>query len=260
MLEVHPAHSAARSWRDFFIHIATITIGLLIAVSLEQSVEFFHHRHQRQQLVAQLHEESVKNREFLRRDLTMESAETWFLTAQNAADHELQHFGLVSFTTPPAPCIPGKVSSDDTLYIAPVDGVWTTARESNLVYLLPADEAHYYVRLSHNFDLQLNGRENMASACERLYALQTRFAKRSADGATETWTMTAEQAGRLAEAAAAADAAMRSLVARVKVSLAVVEFSLRENQDFAGFDAALRGIVEHADVAAPSPKEKGSPK
>ena len=31
MLEVHPPQHAAHSWRDFFIHIATIVIGLLIA-------------------------------------------------------------------------------------------------------------------------------------------------------------------------------------------------------------------------------------
>ena len=36
MLDVHPAHHAANTWRDFFIHIATIVLGLLIAVSLEQ--------------------------------------------------------------------------------------------------------------------------------------------------------------------------------------------------------------------------------
>jgi len=44
MLDVHPAHHAASTWRDFFIHIATIVLGLLIAVSLEQTVEYFHHR------------------------------------------------------------------------------------------------------------------------------------------------------------------------------------------------------------------------
>jgi hypothetical protein len=64
----------------------------------------------------------------------------------------------------------------------------------------------------------------------------------------------------LAEAAAAPDAAMRSLVAHVKISLAVVEFSLRDNQDFASFDAALRDIVEHADVGEQPPKDKGPPK
>jgi hypothetical protein len=44
MLDVHPAHHAATTWREFFIHIATIVLGLLIAVSLEQTVEYIHHR------------------------------------------------------------------------------------------------------------------------------------------------------------------------------------------------------------------------
>lgn len=46
MLDVHPAHHAAATWRDFFVHIATIVLGLIIAVGLEQTVEYFHHRHQ----------------------------------------------------------------------------------------------------------------------------------------------------------------------------------------------------------------------
>ena len=29
MLDVHPAHHAANSWKEFFIHIATIVLGLL---------------------------------------------------------------------------------------------------------------------------------------------------------------------------------------------------------------------------------------
>lgn len=257
MLEVHPPHGATRTWTDFCIHIATITIGLLIAVGLEQTVEYFHHRQQRQQLMAQLHAEAIKNRDSLRRDLELDAEEKWFIATQDAADHELVHFGLVSFTTPVGPCVPGKVGGGKfTVYLAPVDGVWTTARESNLVYLLPVDEAHFYVRLGHNFNLELTGRENMAAACERIFALQTRFAKPSADGATEVWSMTAEQASRLAEAAAGADVAMRSLMARVRINLAVVEYSLRENQDFADFDNSLRGIIDAVDPA----QEKGPPK
>jgi len=46
MLEVHAPHETIHSWKDFFIHIATITIGLLIAISLEQAVEYVHHRRQ----------------------------------------------------------------------------------------------------------------------------------------------------------------------------------------------------------------------
>ena len=33
MLDVHPPHHAATTWRDFFIHIATIVLGL------EQTIE-----------------------------------------------------------------------------------------------------------------------------------------------------------------------------------------------------------------------------
>src|SRR5277367_28816 len=61
MLDVHPAHHAATTWRDFFIHIATIVIGLLIAVGLEQTVELIHHRHQRHQSQEDLHDEAEQN-------------------------------------------------------------------------------------------------------------------------------------------------------------------------------------------------------
>jgi uncharacterized protein (DUF2267 family) len=44
MLDVHPPHHAATTWRDFLIHIATIVLGLLIAVGLEQTIELIHHR------------------------------------------------------------------------------------------------------------------------------------------------------------------------------------------------------------------------
>jgi hypothetical protein len=45
MLDVHPPHGAVHSWRDFSIHLSTITIGLLIALSLEGCVEWRHHKH-----------------------------------------------------------------------------------------------------------------------------------------------------------------------------------------------------------------------
>src|ERR1700734_2390481 len=38
-LDVHAPHQSVHSWRDFFVHIATIAVGLLIAVGLEQTIE-----------------------------------------------------------------------------------------------------------------------------------------------------------------------------------------------------------------------------
>jgi hypothetical protein len=61
MLDVHPAHHAASTWRDFFIHMATIVLGLLIAIGLEQTVEYFHRQHQRHQLEEDLRAEGIRN-------------------------------------------------------------------------------------------------------------------------------------------------------------------------------------------------------
>ena len=49
MLDVHAPHESIHTLKGFFIHIATIVIGLLIAIGLEQSVEYIHHRHQLQE-------------------------------------------------------------------------------------------------------------------------------------------------------------------------------------------------------------------
>src|ERR1700759_4672931 len=45
VLDVHPPHESVHGWRDFFLHLVTITIGLFIALSLEGLVEWQHHRH-----------------------------------------------------------------------------------------------------------------------------------------------------------------------------------------------------------------------
>lgn len=39
MFDAHLAHHAATTWRDFFIHIITIVIGLLIAIGLGQTID-----------------------------------------------------------------------------------------------------------------------------------------------------------------------------------------------------------------------------
>ncbi len=230
MLEVHPPHTAAHSWKDFFIHIATITIGLLIAVALEQTVEYLHHRHQRRQLVDDLQTEVGRNREVILGDLKLEGQEQWFVAAQERADHEVLHDGKLSFTIPAPPCGPGQVHG----YLGPTSSVWSTARDSNLVYLLPVDEARMYDRLIHNLDTLGHSRDNLAQTCEHLYALRMRFAQPSADGSNESWSLTHEQAQQFAEAAAAGNAAMMALIRRLRISLRFVDAIL--SGDYLGQD------------------------
>src|ERR1700733_6795269 len=61
MLDVHPPHGPTHGARDFFLHLFTITIGLLIALSLEGCVEWQHHRHLVREAEAALHDEIENN-------------------------------------------------------------------------------------------------------------------------------------------------------------------------------------------------------
>jgi hypothetical protein len=61
VIDVHPPHEPIHGWRDFFIHLTTITIGLLIALSLEGCVEWQHHRHLVHEAEASLHAEIQSN-------------------------------------------------------------------------------------------------------------------------------------------------------------------------------------------------------
>jgi hypothetical protein len=62
MLDVHPPHHGISGVRDFFIHLLTITVGLLIALGLEAGVEALHHRSERKEAEATLREELTQNR------------------------------------------------------------------------------------------------------------------------------------------------------------------------------------------------------
>jgi len=65
VLDVHPPHETVHGVRDFILHLTTITIGLLIALSLEGLVEWQHHRHLVHDAEASLHAEIKGNAEGL---------------------------------------------------------------------------------------------------------------------------------------------------------------------------------------------------
>jgi len=61
-LDVHPPHQSIHTWRDFFVHLITITIGLFIALTLEAAVEALHHRHLVKEARASIRREIEENR------------------------------------------------------------------------------------------------------------------------------------------------------------------------------------------------------
>jgi hypothetical protein len=63
MLDVHAPEHGIHGARDFFVHLLTITAGLLIALGLENAAEAVHHRHQRKEAEAMIRQEIQENRQ-----------------------------------------------------------------------------------------------------------------------------------------------------------------------------------------------------
>ncbi len=139
-MEVHAPHEPLHTWRDFWVHLGTITIGLLIAISLEQSVEALHHLHQRHQLEEDLRAEGERNVEIVQKDQQEFAAmREWELGLRKNVDAMRASGGKVGFSYAANP-VPGQPT-------VPSDSVWTTAKESMLVVQLPRTEAEMYSRL-----------------------------------------------------------------------------------------------------------------
>jgi hypothetical protein len=249
MLDVHAPHATVRTWRDFFIHIATITIGLLIAIALEQCVESLHHIHQRHQLQHDLLEEAKRNRDILTADLGLESQTVWFRGAL-AATKSVSAGDQTTIKLPSTPCIPGTLGANGTdaavrtKYFAPSDAVWATARDAGLIIRLPVAEARMYSRLAHNYTLQATARDRFAFACERIDTLRTRYASTSPDKTGDLWLMNREQANEVADAVATADTALRALMWRTRWNLRFEEGIARGARDY---DEVLMNVIGHND-------------
>ncbi|HZQ42334.1 MAG TPA: hypothetical protein VFA99_03740 [Acidobacteriaceae bacterium] len=222
MIDIHPPQHGSITLRDSFIHLFIVIVGILIAIGLEQTVELIHHARQRQELQADLRAEAENNRAIIARDLRLQDLEPWFEQTMRAVDTATLQQGRIRITLGFAPCIPGSVGTASERYFAPSEAVWTTAKESSLVGLLPVEQARMYARLSHNYDLLANSREDFYHACSAVGAMQFRFAK-IPSGATSSagaavWTLTSEQAERLAQVASDARTAIKGLCFRLRWS------------------------------------------
>jgi len=141
MIDIHPAHHAATTWRDFFIHIATIVLGLIIAVGLEQTVEYFHHRHQIAETREALRAERELNRKVMQHLVAEFRTRTTVMQANLADFHYLQqHPGA------PIERLPTTINwHNSTAQFN--ESVWTTAQQGQILSLFPPEEVRAYGRL-----------------------------------------------------------------------------------------------------------------
>ncbi|HWZ83666.1 MAG TPA: hypothetical protein VNW47_13630 [Terriglobales bacterium] len=138
MLDVHPAHHAASSWEEFFIHIATIVLGLLIAVALEQTVEYFHHRSELAEVREELRGEREANKDSFAKETTNWRWETAELKNNlMILDYLQKHPGT------PDEKLPGSLVWFHASS-AHSQAVWDAAKNSGVTSLMHREEVEQY--------------------------------------------------------------------------------------------------------------------
>jgi hypothetical protein len=135
MLDVHAPHASVHTWKDFFIHLATIVIGLLIAVGLEQLVEHIHDRFK----VRETREALQREREANGKNL-ITNAHNWRWEMAEFRNNVMvleyiQHHPGESQTS-----LPGDLRWVQ-LPIFSNHAVWDAAQQNGVIRLLPPDEA-----------------------------------------------------------------------------------------------------------------------
>jgi hypothetical protein len=170
MLDVHAPHQAVHSWRDFLVHIIAITIGLLIAIGLEQTVEYLHHRHQREQIEQQMHTVFSAN-------ISSDAEDLRRLASMRAALADL-HSDIEARLREPNHATKETLSGDriNTLIIVtPSMAPYDSAKENGTVALLPVERIRIYNRLYFQRQLLVAVLLNWQSATLALAEFSERF-------------------------------------------------------------------------------------
>lgn len=134
MLHVHPPHGPTHTWADFFIHMASICLGLLIAIGLGQTVEYLHHRHEVSETQRALEEERQENIRILHKNVERHvMAMAYLHNNLRIFDYLRDHPGT------PQEKLPGilywRIFSGQ-----PKEAAWTTAEHTDVLSLMPREK------------------------------------------------------------------------------------------------------------------------
>ena len=201
--------TAPKSLAELLLEIGVIVIGIVIAVGLDQAVEFFHHSHQREQLESALRRDGEANRGYISDDIA--NAETimrWALGEAGAVERAGPAGPLTLRPLPPA-----TIGSPDA-------GVWPSARASGVSNLLPASAQNwleYQAELySETFDSAASASGRLAQAYAALDQVLMGRVRVTASGDLDISALSAEQRASLTERlraiAEAAHVVMRQLL------------------------------------------------
>lgn len=169
MLEPHAPHEPIHDWKGFLVHIMAIVVGLFIAVGIEQTVEFFHHRHQRHRLESQMHEVLEFDRRSLADNLASLEAMRAYLTELRAAIIARRE-GRAGVAQPPVDDERMKLRA-----VMPSLAPYEAARENGTVAQLPDEEIRIYNRLGYQRELALAEQAQLLRCLGDLGAFEERF-------------------------------------------------------------------------------------
>jgi hypothetical protein len=170
MLDVHAPHQLVHTWKDFFIHIATIVIGLFIAVGLEQTVEVFHHRHLREQLELQMHDVLASDLQLDARSLQqLSDLRAYLLQMRAAVIARLD--GKSDPGTLPATDDPRTATFIGFPSLAPYDA----AKENGSVAYLPSTRIRIFNRIALQRELIAAVREHWFDGLAALSQFDERY-------------------------------------------------------------------------------------
>jgi hypothetical protein len=142
MLDVHPVHKTVHGWRDFLLHLLTITIGLFIALSLEGLVEWRHHRHLAHEAEASLHAEIRSNAAGLSNAVADIKKQREKLADDVKILKQLINTGK----------LPNNSNLEISFNIRGFDSLsWKTAQSTNALSYMPYETAKQYAKI---YDLQ----------------------------------------------------------------------------------------------------------
>ena len=136
-MEVHAPHDPLNTWREFWIHLGTITVGLLIALGLEQTAEYAHRVHEKHALQRELHDEGEHNEEALRMDFArMAALKNSLVSWHRGVDEAIAKGGGLSDP-------PNRNTTTGTVPL-PSQAMWDSAKATGRVALLSDEQTAVY--------------------------------------------------------------------------------------------------------------------
>ncbi|MGA9585521.1 MAG: hypothetical protein WBQ95_09350 [Terracidiphilus sp.] len=186
MLDVHAPHSKIHGFGEFFLHLLTITVGLLIATQIESCMEWRHHVHLAEDAQTSLHQEIVRNL------ADMKDAESGESKWRQEVDDNLKALRRIQ-DHPDDPEAQHAKLAFNFHSIDLRDTAWRTAQSTGALAYMPYEEALRYSEIywaeGQFVATQEQPKEDVAS----LIGLLARF------NWNDKTKITVDQAGQMAE-------------------------------------------------------------